>query len=349
MPDIKFPLDEPSANFLRENSNSVSVMLPDQCIGASLDTSKVELIGKNLYPPTQPEDDAFWKYFEQVLDLQLVRSVKGKTRMSADPIKKFMPYSSLPDLWKQYEKFSIDDVAEAVFDEFPGVYHNQLITNWLAEKSVKHNNVIPKFGKIDFVRGPVLLSDLVGLSISLVGPCNFIMKWEVGRSRPEEIASKIFKDEIFVPPEYGNIVKKAKLMNRLDESATRFTAYPEGSPTHPSWPAMHSAASAASFWLDVVLDLTEEQLCEARKLDFAIAQARSVAGVHYEDDNIAGLILGQSILTQRLPSVFEERYGSNKANVEARCKDKRYDWTEFRQTPCFLGTGTGFDTPTRCL
>jgi hypothetical protein len=52
------------------------------------------------------------------------------------------------------------------------------------------------------------------------------------------------------------------------KSATDFTAYPEGSPTHPSWPAMHSASSAASFWLDIIMDLTEDQLCEARMLDW---------------------------------------------------------------------------------
>merc|ERR1712165_271876 len=140
----------------------------------------------------------------------------------------------------------------------------------------------------------------------------------------------------------GDIVAKIERMDELEESATNFTAYPEGSPTHPAWPAMHSAASAASFWLDIVLDLTEEQMCEARKLDYAIAQARSVAGVHYEDDNISGLILGQNILAQRLPVIFEEVYGANKFQAAARCEAKRYDWTQFRDTPCFLGTGTGF-------
>jgi hypothetical protein len=31
--------------------------------------------------------------------------------------------------------------------------------------------------------------------------------------------------------------------------AEDFTHYDEGCPLHPSWPAMHSASSAASLWL----------------------------------------------------------------------------------------------------
>jgi hypothetical protein len=52
--------------------------------------------------------------------------------------------------------------------------------------------------------------------------------------------------------------------------ATDCTAYPEGSPTHPSWPAMHSAASAAAIWLPVVMNLTAAQWCEVKKTDWAV-------------------------------------------------------------------------------
>ena len=71
-----------------------------------------------------------------------------------------------------------------------------------------------------------------------------------------------------------------------------FTAYAEGSPDHPSWPAMHSAGASASLWIAVVADLTPEQLCQARRLDYAIAFARTVAGVHYPDDNIGESLFG---------------------------------------------------------
>lgn len=60
--------------------------------------------------------------------------------------------------------------------------------------------------------------------------------------------------------------------------ATDFTQYPEGSPLHPSWPAMHSAASSASLWLAVVADLTEDQYCQVLRTDHSVAYARTIAG-----------------------------------------------------------------------
>ena len=51
---------------------------------------------------------------------------------------------------------------------------------------------------------------------------------------------------------------------------TACTAYLEGSPTHPSWPAMHSAASTSAMWLGVVMNLTDRQWCETKKMDWAV-------------------------------------------------------------------------------
>lgn len=82
---------------------------------------------------------------------------------------------------------------------------------------------------------------------------------------------------------------------RLD-GPTAFTAYPEGSPTHPAWPAMHSAASSASLWLAVVADLTEEQYCQVLRTDFAVAYARTVAGVHYPSECMIGVVSSMIVL-----------------------------------------------------
>lgn len=333
--DIGFPLNVSSANYLRENSNSISVMLPEE--GCTMDTDfqeiKNKLIEKGLYPPSQPDETDFWKQFEEVVDVQALRKKKERYPRMKDPLHKIMPFCSLPQIWRG---FDILEVAEAVHDEFPGIYHIEMITNWLNQGRITPNNkVIPKFGKIDFLRGPVLLSDMVGLAIRLVGTCNFALKWEVGRARPEEIAWKIKEGELKVPTSYQRV---SNIIEDMDlDSATRFTAYAEGSPTHPSWPAMHSAASAASFWLNVIVDLTEEQLCEARKLDYVIAYGRTVAGVHYPDDNIAGLMVGQEILAQRLPTYLELVYGSDKEVLEQKIQNAIYDWTVFKESDCYKG------------
>ena len=91
-----------------------------------------------------------------------------------------------------------------------------------------------------------------------------------------------------VPDDIYEMISEMKL-----ENATSFTHYREGSPLHPSWPAMHSAASSASLWLPVVDDLTEDQYCQVLRTDHAVSYARTVAGVHYRVDNIAGLNMGQ--------------------------------------------------------
>merc|ERR1712157_260391 len=107
-----------------------------------------------------------------------------------------------------------------------------------------------------------------------------------------------------------------------------FTAYQEGSPMHPSWPAMHSAQSAMSFWLAVICDLTEEQWEESKKVDLSVAAARTVAGVHYSSDNIAGLDLGQEVVAEELPRYLAEKYGADPIKVQEKIEIIRFRWED---------------------
>ena len=182
----------------------------------------------------------------------------------------------------------------------------------------------------------IRLADLNTWAIGAVAPTNFHLKWFVGRPRLEELAYKIAEGELTandgVPQD---IISKIESMDL--NSATAFTAYDEGSPTHPSWPAMHSAASSASFWLAVALDLSEEQYCEALRVDYAVSYARTVAGVHYPTDNIAGLNLGQQIMAEQLADHFEGKYGSDRDEVQAKIDGLRFDWANFNPKTCSTG------------
>ena len=337
---VEFPIDKDSAYCLRTYSNSVSVknynVFKGEC-SSQLDFKDLidELRTLNVYPPLQPEDKAFLTEFAEVVRAQKLLKLRKDNPCMTDPLPQVM--KAMTQLWKG---FSILDVAEAVHDEFPGIYHNQMIANWLATpgNAVFYNDIIPKTGNKDFIRGPVMLSQMIGYAIRAVGPCDFTLKWGVGRARPEEIAWKVYQGDFAYEEDAFDEVKKSILDMNL-KSATDFTAYAEGSPKHPSWPAMHSAASAASFWLDFVMDLTEDQLCEARMLDYSVSYARTVAGVHYPSDNIAGLIAGEEILARKLPDLLHEEYGSDKDYVKdvirKKKQERKFDWSTFEDSPCY--------------
>lgn len=105
-----------------------------------------------------------------------------------------------------------------------------------------------------------------------------------------------------------------------------FTAYREGAPTHPSWPAMHSAAASISMWLPVVAMLKPEQLRAAKMQDLAVSMGRSIAGVHYLTDNIDGLKMGQEVLARELPAYLEKRYCADPVKVKEKIEKVRFDW-----------------------
>jgi hypothetical protein len=104
-------------------------------------------------------------------------------------------------------------------------------------------------------------------------PTNFLLKWSVGRPRPEEIAMLI-ENGIITTEADGvptDVVSAVKAMNL--ERAEDFTAYQEGCPLHPSWPAMHSASSASSLWLAVVANLTPSQYGQqVLRTDYAVTR-----------------------------------------------------------------------------
>jgi hypothetical protein len=83
------------------------------------------------------------------------------------------------------------------------------------------------------------------------------------------------------------------------------------------------------------MNLSEEQLCEAKMLDYSVAYARTVAGVHYDIDNIAGLTMGQEILAQKLPRYLQDEYGADYTAVKEAVEAARFDWTKFKKSDCW--------------
>ena len=118
-------------------------------------------------------------------------------------------------------------------------------------------------------------------------------------------------------------------------------AYPEGAPTHPSYPGGHAVTAGscatllkAYFDENAVIQTPVRPTTDARgrytelepidaeltvggeinKLATNVAYARSLAGIHYRSDTVAGMRIGEriatSVLRDRLQQRPEEAYGS---------------------------------------
>jgi len=71
-------------------------------------------------------------------------------------------------------------------------------------------------------------------------------------------------------------------------------------------------------------------------VDYATAYARTVAGVHYPQDNIAGLNIGQRILFEKFPAMMKEKYGYQHDKLQARLEALSFDWNTFDAVECTI-------------
>lgn len=94
---------------------------------------------------------------------------------------------------------------------------------------------------------------------------------------------------------YFGVARPEEVNNYLTDTTQGavMTHYPEGSPPHPSYPAGHSCVSGATgkFVIDN-FDLNDKQKKAIRDACYLWGQFRTFAGVHYAQDNIAGLKIG---------------------------------------------------------
>jgi hypothetical protein len=177
---------------------------------------------------------------------------------------------------------SLTDVADAVKGEYPGFHQQTIIGQMFKDGIEMHRDMSPFRSVVDFVGTEVRMASINMWSIEAVAAIDFMLKWNVGMPRPEEVVWLIANDAFTtetdnVPADIVTLIKSMNLQH-----AAEFTAYEDGCPMHPSYPAMHSAASTCSFWIPAICKLTADQYCEALRVDYATAYARTVAGVHYQ-------------------------------------------------------------------
>jgi hypothetical protein len=92
---------------------------------------------------------------------------------------------------------------------------------------------------------------------------------------------------------------------------------------------MHAGGSTLSIWLPALYKLTAEQYLEALRMDYSVSIARTVAGVHYPQDIIAGLNVGQRIIREQLPAYMKDNYGYDRKKVKKMVQALSFDWNDF--------------------
>jgi len=304
---VEYPLNNDGALALRSSDAESPVLQTDSLVMVS-----PSWVGSATHPDDSEATSLFWAEFEEVVDFQLTRR--------ADPSLAADEYLTLPLIM---QGFSLTDGADAVHSEFPNTWPTSLVKELLGAGARMDPTIVPQRSQTDFVNTDVLLARMTGWAVSVVSPSAFACKWANGRARPEEVAWAVAQGAIAAPDAIASKVQGMQLTSAAD-----FTAYPEGSPRHPSYPAMHSAASSSSLWLAVVMDLTDAQIAEARRVDWAVSRFRTFAGVHYDSDNRAGLALGQEVIARELAS-FLQTFGADAAAVEAKIARYRFDWFSY--------------------
>ena len=183
-----------------------------------------------------------------------------------------------------------------------------------------------------------ILTGLAEVS-TLAHRATFFQKWNVHRRiRPEEFGGRVHFElrHTGAPPNYGihqSLLDSAApppagqppgILRRIEQRFGSYLlplAFPEGCPTHPSYPAAHATLAGASVtmlkaFFDENFEFEESFEVvpgtgvslreyngprrlkvggELNKLASNIAFGRSMAGVHWRSDNIAGLLLGEQV------------------------------------------------------
>jgi len=342
LPRSAYPLKSSFAEVLRNESNGDAIVLKEDV-----------QIERQFPPPPPPQADAdYWKlepiYPENPMflkELNVVAKLQVARRKNTECPS---TYYGWPKIFKNCEvdrmnAFTLEDIAAAVNSEYPASIQMVFIKQFFGFLKGKDDRKSildmgqPIGSSRDFIGVQVRIAAINTWSFEVVAPVNFMLKWHYGMPRPEEvawlIANDLIRDDLSCSDEGCDLVATIKCMGL--KSRKDFTAYNDenanenGSPTHPSFPAMHSAGSTLSTWLPALFKLTPEQYEEAVLIDHAVAMARTVAGVHYEQDNIAGLNVGRRIVEETLPGFVAENYGYDECMVKDRLEALSFDWKCF--------------------
>jgi len=167
---------------LRRDTDSISVVDDKDDIEIEHDVAElIESAGGLPDHPSTSNSAPYWEKLEKVIDMRVL-TTENLNAPAKDIVTDIMQF---PERWTSY---TMNDVAEAVHDEYPGQHQAEFILDLLKGKygGIQFDSsLIARRARAQFLRGIVMLADLNTWSVSNVGPYNFAAKWFAGRARPE--------------------------------------------------------------------------------------------------------------------------------------------------------------------
>ena len=236
-------------------------------------------------------------------------------------------------------------------------------------------------GFVDFVRSGY--QSLLGGILQTHAHAAWYHKWRVHRRpRPEEFGGRVYHVENGTVidgepaadryPIHGDLLDSTALSETMDRVDTALLpqAYPDGSPTHPSYPGGHAVTAGSNATIlkayfdgdaeitnpvrpdpedptSLTTEGTPDTLTvrgDINKLAANVSYARSWAGIHYRSDTTAGLRVGErvaaAVLSERLRQRSASAYGSR-----GEFDFTTFDGTEVTVTADGVSPASAFDPP----
>lgn len=255
----------------------------------------------DLPVPLQPEHPRFWGQLETVLHAVAVMR---------DPRRLENPHC-LSEAFKSLGARDMQAGCQLVRADPP----TQIMTEAVRLISTAWRDIPGLQGS--FTNKAVLLSDVLGWAARAVSPNSFATKWHFMVARPEEVVAAVLAGTISAPWEITCLIRSLGDLALLTADPRTLTAFPEGSPGHPSYNAMHAAAAGAQLAVaQTLLNLNTPNLMHLQRAAGGMSYYRTWAGVHYPMDNASGLWLGYETVRRGLPAHLAQ-FGADPAAVQA--------------------------------
>jgi hypothetical protein len=261
----------------------------------------VTVAPSELPAPLYPEDARFWGQLEAVLHCAAVMR---------DPRRLENPHC-IPAAFSNLGARDMQAGAQLVRADPP----TQIMTEAVRLVGSSWRDIPGLQGS--FTNKAVLLADAMGWAARAVSPNSFAAKWQFMVPRPEEVVAAVLSGAVDAPWAIRTLIEALGDTADMAYDPRKLTQFPEGSPNHPSYNAMHAAAAGAQLAVaQTLLQLNSPNLTSLRRAAHAMAYYRTWAGVHYPMDNTSGLWLGYETVRRGLPAHLAQ-FGADPVAVQA--------------------------------